>query len=113
VYELPTDWTGTIDARLLFFDSSTSGTVIWNIATACTAVGGTVTDDTAFNTADAFATITLSTPANAQWVTTKTGLNTTGCSAGNTLQIKVSRATDTAANVARMKGLELTVRRTM
>lgn len=113
VYQLPSDWTGAIDAKLIFFNSSTTGTVIWQIATACTAVGGTVTDDTAFNTPDSFATITLNTPANALWQTTKTGINTTGCSAGNSLQLKLIRTTDTAVNVARLKGLELTVRRTM
>jgi len=110
---LPDDWTSTIDARAVFFDSSTSGTVIWNIATACAGIGGTANDDTAFNTADAFATITLGSPTNAQWETTKSGITTTGCSAGNTMQIKLSRATDTAAGVARFKGLEITLRRAL
>jgi hypothetical protein len=107
---LPSDWTGAIDARLLFFDSSSSGTVIWNIQTACTATGGTANDDSAFNAADAFATITLNPTANALWETTKSGINTTGCSAGNKLQIKISRSTDTAAGVARFSALELTTR---
>jgi phage-related tail protein len=110
---LPSDWTGAIDARAIFFDSSTSGTVIFQIATACAPVGGTVTDNTAFNAADSFATITLNSAANAQWETTKTGVNTAGCSAGDTLQVKISRTTDTAANLARLKGVELTVRRSL
>ena len=110
-YPLPSDWTGAIDARLIFFDSSTSGTVIFQIATSCTATSGSTTDDLAFNAADNFATITLNATANAQWQAAKTGINTTGCSAGNTMQMKIIRATDTAANRARVKGLELTVRR--
>jgi hypothetical protein len=110
---LPNDWTGAIDARAIFFDSSTSGTVIFQIATACAAVNGTVTDNTAFNAADSFATITLNSAANAQWETTKTGVNTTGCSTGDTLQVKISRTADTAANLARLKGVELTVRRSL
>jgi len=110
---LPSDWTGAIDARLIFFDASTSGTVIYQIATACTPTNGSVADDTAFNTADSFATITLASPTKALWATTKTGLNITGCSAGNKLHIKVSRTTDTAAAVASMVGLELTIRRAL
>jgi len=110
---LPSDWTGAIDASIFFFDSSTSGTVIWNIQTACSSTTGAATDDVAFNTADAFNTITLSTPSNAQWVASKTGINITGCSAGNLLQVKISRATDTAAAVARAKGVLLTIRRAL
>jgi hypothetical protein len=110
---LPSDWTGAIDARLTFFDASTSGTVIFQIATACTPTNGSIADDTAFNTADSFATITLNATTKALWETTKTGLTITGCSAGNRLHIKVSRTTDTAAAVARMVGLELTIRRAL
>jgi hypothetical protein len=110
-YLLPSDWTSTIDARLAFFDSSTSGTVIFQIATSCDATSGSSIDDLAFNTPDNFATIMLNATANALWETSKTGVNTTGCSAGNKMQIKISRATDTAAGVARVVGLELTTRR--
>lgn len=112
-YLIPSDWSGAIDARLIFFHASTSGTVIFQIATSCAATSGSSIDDLAFNTADAFATITLNATANAQWQTAKTGINITGCSAGNTLQLKISRTTDTAGVGARVKGLELTVRRTL
>ena len=107
---LPSDWTGAIDARLMFFDSSTSGTVIFQIATACTATSGSSNDDLAFSTADSFSTITLNAKANALWEATKPSINTTGCQPGNKLQIKITRATDTAAGAARFSALELTTR---
>jgi hypothetical protein len=107
---LPSDWTGAIDARLMFFDSATSGTVIFQIATACTATSGSTNDDLAFNTTDSFSTITLNATANALWEATKLSINTTGCQPGNKLQIKITRATDTAAGVARFSALELTTR---
>ena len=110
---LPSDWTGAIDARLMFFDSSTSGTVIFQIATVCTATSGSTNDDLAFNTADSFSTITLNATANALWEATKLSINTTGCQPGNKLQIKITRATDTAAGVARFSALELTTRAAM
>jgi hypothetical protein len=110
-YLIPSDWTGAIDARLVFFDASTSGTVIFQIATSCAATSGSTNDDLVFNTPDAFATITLNATANAQWQTAKTGINTTGCSASNTMQVKIIRTTDTAVSAAQVKGLELTVRR--
>lgn len=112
-YPLPTDWSGAIDARAVFFDSSTTGTVIFSLASACTAVNGSANDDTAFNTATNFGTVTLASPANALWTSSLTGLTTTGCSAGNRLMLKVKRETDTAAGVARLQGIELTVRRAM
>jgi hypothetical protein len=107
---LPSDWTGAIDARLMFFDSATSGTVIFQIATACTATSGSTNDDLAFNTTDSFSTITLNATANALWEATKLSINTTGCQPGNKLQIKITRATDTAAGAARFSALELTTR---
>jgi hypothetical protein len=112
-YMLPSDWTGAIDARALFFSPDTSGTVIWNIATACAAVNGSATDDTAFNTASAFGTVTLGATANGQWVATVTGITASGCSAGNGITFKVSRAADSATSRARLKGIELTMRRAM
>ena len=110
---LPADWTSTIDARVIFFNSSTSGTVIFNIATACQGTNGTGTDDVAFNKANAFGAVTVGTPSNEQWEADVTGITTTGCSAGNTLQLKLSRATDTAPGLARVKMVELTIRRAL
>jgi hypothetical protein len=110
---LASDWTGAIDARLIFFSRDTRGTVIFQIATSCTATSGSTVDDIAFNTADVFTTITLNATADAQWETNKTSINVTGCSPSNTLQVKISRATDTASSRVSVKGLELTVRRAL
>jgi hypothetical protein len=110
---LASDWTGAIDARLIFFSRDTRGTVIFQIATSCTATSGSTVDDIAFNTADVFTTITLNAAANAQWETNKTSINITGCSPLNTLQVKISRAKDTASSRVSVKGLELTVRRAL
>jgi hypothetical protein len=110
---LASDWTGAIDARLIFFSRDTRGTVIFQIATSCTATSGSTVDDIAFNPADVFTTITLNAIAHAQWETNKTSINITGCSPLKTLQVKISRATDTASSRVSVKGLELTVRRAL
>jgi hypothetical protein len=34
---LPSDWTGTVDARFKWFTSATSGDVVWQLATSCVA----------------------------------------------------------------------------
>jgi hypothetical protein len=83
---------------------------MFQVATVCTATSGSSFDDLAFNSPDSFTTITLNATSNALWETTKAGINATGCSPGNKLQIKISRSTDTAAGVARFSGLELTTR---
>lgn len=111
-FSLPEDWTGAIDFKIFFFDASTSGTVIFNVATACTPVNGSATDDTAFNTADALGTVTLGATTNAQWVASKTGINVTGCSAGNSISIKISRAADTAVSMAQVTKAQVTIRGT-
>lgn len=110
---LPADWSGAIDVNLILAGggSDTSGTVIPTIATACTATGGTTTDDPSFNTADNLSTITLATAANRVWSSVKTGITMTGCSAGNLFHMKMGRATDTAASAAQYILLELTYRR--
>jgi hypothetical protein len=110
---LASDWTGAIDARLIFFSRDTRGTVIFQIATSCAATSGSTVDDIAFNTADVFTTITLNATANAQWETNKTSISITGCSPLDTLQVKISRAQDTASSRVSVKGLELTVRRAL
>jgi len=112
-YPLPSDFTGAIDAKIIFFSPDTSGTVIFQIATACQATSGSGNDDLAFNTADSFATVTLNATANAQWSASKTGINITGCDPNDTMQVKISRTTDTATSRARVKGVELTMRRAL
>jgi hypothetical protein len=109
---LPPDWTGAVDVSVVFYDASTSGTVIFSIATMCGSVNGSAIDDQTFNGTQAMNTITLSTPANAQWLASKTNITTSGCSATNPLVLKLTRATDTAVGVANVKGLFVTYRST-
>jgi hypothetical protein len=107
---LPLDWTGAVDVGILFSDASTSGTVIFNVATACSPVNGTATDDTAFNTPQVLGTITLKRPANGQWLATITGINTAGCTASQSLQLKIMRTKDSAAGAANVRAYSITYR---
>ncbi|GAC1700120.1 MAG: hypothetical protein NVS9B4_00920 [Candidatus Acidiferrum sp.] len=111
---LPDDWdaTSSLDAALLLTNVSITGTVIMQVATSCSATGGTQIDDQVFNAAQAFSTITLTTPSKALWRPTLTGLTKTGCIAGSFLHMQISRGVDTATNVSDISGLQLTVRRT-
>lgn len=113
-YLLPLDWDGaSLDARILFFSPDTSGTVSFKVATACGAVDGKATDDLSFQKESLFDTVTLGPTANAQRTASVTGIVAAGCLAGNSLSLKISRGRDTAANRVRLKGFELTVRRTL
>lgn len=90
------DSTGTVYARIRLTQgaNTTSGqTIIMQLSTSCSAG----TDDPAFNTAQSFATATTTTTANTTFDETLSGVTMTGCLAGHTLNVKVSRsATDTA-----------------
>jgi hypothetical protein len=110
---IPGDWSGAVDALVVFSDASTSGTVIWNIATSCDSTSGVSAGDNAFNAASAFSTVTLGNPPNAIWNVSSTSITMTGCVAGSYLHIKLSRAADTASSAARLRGLQLTFRRTI
>ena len=107
---LPPDWTGAIDVGVLFSDASTSGTVVFNVATACSPVNGSATDDTSFNSPQPLGTITLKRPANGQWLATIAGINTAGCTAGQPLQLKLMRAKDSATGVANVRAYSITYR---
>jgi hypothetical protein len=107
---LPLDWTGAVDVGVLFSDASTSGTVIFEVATACSPVNGAATDDSTFNKAQALGTITLRTPANGQWLATITGIDTAGCMAGQPLQLKITRGKDSAAGAANVRAYSITYR---
>lgn len=112
--KLPSDFTGTLDAKFVWFTSATSGNVVWQLATIC--VADAETSDPAFNTAstvtDAAKGTTLQ--LNDASITTVT---ITGCAAGELMFLKVQRdsahASDTVAATARLVGLELTYRRAL
>jgi hypothetical protein len=100
---LPNDWDSgaslDISIDLTSTDTTNGHTIIMQAATACAKGDGSTTDDVAFNTAQSFGTITLNGNANRTWNATLTGLTKTGCIAGSTLWLKISRTTDTATNV--------------
>lgn len=113
-FSLPSDWTGDLDLRVFWRSSATSGNVVWQVQTACTADGETV--DPAWNTAQ---TITDATQGTANRFNTAalSTLTTTGCSAGEMLWLRIirdpSHASDTLGAVAAFLGAELTYRRAM
>jgi hypothetical protein len=113
---LPADFSGAIDARIIWTTTATSGNAKWSLSTVCTDVAASATDDPAFNTAS---TVTTAAPGTGSRVQTSsiTGVTTTGCAAGNLLHVKIFRdgndGSDTIAATARLIGIELTIRRAM
>ena len=112
--QLPADFTGAIDALLVWHTTATSGDVVWQLQTIC--VADAETGDPAFNTAS---TVTDTAKGTTLQFNTATiaGVTTTGCAAGEVLFLKLTRdpvhASDTLAATARLVSLELTVRRAM
>lgn len=114
-FALPADWTGAIDLRLKWFDSTaTTGAVVWQVASIC--VADAETSDPAFNAASTV-TDTAKGTINQDNDAAITGLTTTGCAAGETLYLKVTRdpahVSDTMADTAKLRGIEITYRRTI
>lgn len=113
---LPADWSGTVDARIIWFTTATTGNAKWSLSTICTSVSAAATDDPAFNTAS---TATTAAPGTTNQIQTSsiTTVTVTGCSAGQLLHVKLFRdgndGADTIAATARFYGLELTLRRAM
>jgi len=100
---LPNDWDSgaslDLSIDLTSTDATNGHTIIMQAATVCAKGDGSTTDDVAFNTAQSLGTITLNGNANRTWNATLTGLTKTGCIAGSTLWVKLSRTSDTATNV--------------
>lgn len=111
---LPDDWTGAIDAKIKWLSATTTGSVVWQIATICTA--DAETDDPAFNTASTVTDAAKGTTLQLNDATI-TGITATGCAAGELLHLKVLRdpahASDDHAATARLIGVEVTLRRAM
>lgn len=111
---LPADLTSTIDARLYWHTTATSGNVVWQLATIC--VTDAETGDPAYNTASTVTDAAKGTTLqyNTASITTVT---ITGCAAGEVLYVKVLRdpatGADTLAATARLVGIELTYRRAL
>jgi hypothetical protein len=109
---LPSDWTGIIDVKFKWLSSTTSGDVIWGVATSC--VADAETNDPAFNSYNDVTDTTKGT-TNQTNDASITGVTTTGCAAGEMLHLKIARrlsqAGDTMAGTARLVGIEVTMRR--
>jgi hypothetical protein len=114
--KLPGDWSGAIDAKILWKTSATSGNCKWNLATSFTAIGGTEVADNAFNSAQ---NVTTAAPGTANRIQESdiASLTTTGASAGELMHLKISRdgtdGSDTIAAAAELVGVEITWRRTI
>jgi hypothetical protein len=112
-YEIPADWDSATQPFFgLFFNSgtNTTGTVIFNVAVACTKADGSVTSDPAFNTADAMTTKTMA-AATRSWSTSVQSTQVTSgnnCVAGGTMLVKITRATDTATTAVNVTKATIT-----
>jgi hypothetical protein len=111
---LPTDWTGTLDADIEWLTTATTGNVVWQIQTACTA--DNAADDPVFNTAS---TVTDGAKSTTNYANRATISNivSTGCDAGEILHLKFLRnpahGSDTLAATARLVAVVLRYRRTI
>jgi hypothetical protein len=109
---LPSDWAGAIDLVFKYRMVGTTGSVVWQAATACRA--DAEVDDVAFN---AVSTVTDAAKGTTLQLNDAaiTGLTTTGCAAGELMHLKVQRnrthASDDATGVISLVGVEMTLRR--
>lgn len=111
---LPSDWSGTVDARIIWRTSATSGNAKFSLSTICVAVDATETDDPSFNTASTVTTAAAGT-ANRLQTSSITTLTVTGCAANEFMHIKLFRdgndGSDTLSASLDVIGLEITIRR--
>jgi hypothetical protein len=111
---LPSDWTGVVSGKVLWFSVAILNDVAWQIDTVCVAdaEADTVTFSNTTEIVD-----TAKGVASQLNATASATITTTGCAAGELLHVQVRRdpadVQDTflAATTARFYGLELTVRR--
>jgi hypothetical protein len=113
-FALPTDLSGTLDARILWTTTATSGNVEWSLSVSCSAVDATETDDTAFTTPNAVVTAAPGV-ANRVQTSSITSVTITPCAAGELFHVKVFRdgndAQDTLSATARLVSVDLILRR--
>lgn len=111
---LPGDFTGTVDAKIIWRTGATTGNAKFSLSTVCTAVGATETDDPAFNTAS---TVTTAAPGTANRLQTSaiTTVTITGCAAGEFLHLRLFRdgndGADTLSASLDVLGVEIKTRR--
>jgi hypothetical protein len=111
---LPADFSGTVDALIIWRSSATSGNAKFSLSTICTAVNASETDDPSFNTASTVTTAAAGT-ANRLQSSAITTLTITGCAAGEFMHLKLFRdgndGSDTLGASLDVIGVELTTRR--
>lgn len=111
---LPTDFTGTVDANIIWKTTATSGNAKFSLSTICTAVTAIETDDPAFNTAS---TVVTAAPGTANRLQTSpiTTVTITGCAAGELFHVKLFRdgndGSDTLSASLDVIGVEISYRR--
>lgn len=109
---LPGDFTGAVDVTLKWFSPVTTGTAVLGVATACAGDGSL--DDPAFNS---FSDVADQAKASANQINDAvlTNVNTTGCSGGKLMHVKIARrlsqSADTLFGKVRLIGLEITFQR--
>jgi hypothetical protein len=110
--KLPSDWTSTVDAKLVWLTSATTNSVVWQVSTIC--VADAETGDPAFNTASTVTDAAKGTTLQLNDATITT-VTVTGCAAGELMFVKVQRdsghASDSLTATARLVGVEMTYRR--
>lgn len=114
---LPDDWTGAIDAKVVWFAAATSGAAGLCVQLVC--VADAETDDPSFpaQASGNCVSDTAKGTTNQTNVATITGVTSTGCAAGELMHVQLSRdanggaVTDDMSGDARVIGLELTARR--
>lgn len=111
---LPADFSGTVDARIIWRTSATTGNAKFSFSTICTAVDATETDDPAFNTASTVTTAAAGT-ANRLQSSAITTVTITTCAAGEYMHFKLFRdgndAADTIGASLDVIGVEVKLRR--
>lgn len=109
---LPPDWTGSIDAKIKWRTSATSGSVVWQLALIC--IADAETGDPAFNTASTVTDAAKGTTL--QWNDAEiAGVTATGCAAGEQAMLKFLRdsahASDDLAATADLISLIIVLQR--
>ena len=101
---VPSDWQSWGLSRISFTTSDTTNghTIIFKLALACDTPNGGNTDDPAYGTANAYATVTIGggATANASYQTSTSPLSGGSCAAGSLLHFELTRATDTSSDTA-------------
>jgi hypothetical protein len=113
---LPSDWTATggVDIKYIWSSGSTStNSVVWTVQTSCVADGEDIANPS-YNAGQTVADANNA-AANTRNSASISGITMTGCSAGESLFLKIGRdptnGSDTLAATALLHSIEITIRR--